>query len=97
VDIARKIPPAQVAEMISEISKPITKEQESLFERDHFYRREISRLMVEERGSPAQEDYFYFGRTHEEDEILLLKQRREVRKEFLLSLQSSGIDFCNQR
>jgi hypothetical protein len=82
--------------MISEISKPITKEQESLFERDHFYRREISRLMAEERGSPAQEHYFYFGRTHEEDEILL-KQRREVRKEFLLSLQSSGIDFCNQR
>jgi CBS domain-containing protein len=86
VDIARKIPPAQVAEMLNEISKPTTKERESLFERDHFYQREISRLVAEERGSPSQEDYFYFGRTHEEDEILLLKQRREVCKEFLLSL-----------
>jgi hypothetical protein len=81
-----KIPPAHVAEMLNEISKPTTKERESLFERDHFYQREISRLMAEERGSPSQEDYFYFGRTHEEDKILLLKQRREVRKEFLLSL-----------
>jgi predicted transcriptional regulator len=81
VDIARKVPPDQVAEMVSEIAKPMSKERESFFEKDHFYGKEISRLMAEERDSASQEDYFYFGRTHEEDEVLLLKQRREVKKE----------------
>lgn len=83
VDIARKIPPAQVAEMISEISKPMSKERERLFEKDHYYRGQISTLIAKERDSPSEEDYFYFGRTHEEDEILLLRQRRTTRMEML--------------
>lgn len=83
VDIARKIPPAQVAEMISEISKPMSKERERLFEKDHYYRGQISTLIAKERDSPSEEDYFYFGRTHEEDEILLLRQRRTTRMEIL--------------
>lgn len=83
VDIARKIPPAQVAEMISEISKPMSKERERLFEKDHYYCGQISTLMAKERDSPSEQDYFYFGRTHEEDEILLLRQRRATRRELL--------------
>lgn len=85
VDIARKIPPAHVAEMINEITKPMTKERESFFEKDHFYRKEISRLVAEERESPSQEGYFYFGRTHEEDEILLLRERRAMHGEILIA------------
>jgi len=83
VDIARKCPPAQVAEMITEISKPVSMEQEHFFEKDHYYRGEISRLMTEERDRASQEDYLYLGQTHEQDEILLLKQRRATHSEML--------------
>jgi len=83
VDIARKIPAAAVAEMITEITKPVSKEQEDFFEKDHFYCKEISRLTADERDRASQEDYFYFGRTHEEDEILLLHQRRGIHRQML--------------
>lgn len=83
VDIARKVPPAQVAEMINEITKPMSKERETLFEKNHLYRKEISRLITEERDSASQENYSYFGRAHEEDEIHLLRQRRGMRREIL--------------
>lgn len=83
VDIARKIPPAQVAEMITEITKPMSKEREDLFVKNHYYHREISKLMAKERDSASQQDYFYFGRTHEEDEIVLLRERRAMHREVL--------------